>query len=132
MKYLSEGRGLPPNAEYLSRRKNAKVEIMVAEDWKKAEVQLQVLESRARQGIIRLAKLVQKRTPWEDLNMDCVAASRAHIELFLLRTFTNTFSTVDEPLHPILHKLKNLVPLRPDGTKGSLRSISSPRRRASC
>jgi acyl-CoA oxidase len=113
LKYLSEGRDLPPNAEYLSRRQEANVQLETAEDWKRPEVQLQVLESRARLAITRLAKLVQKGTPWTDLNMDCVAASRAHIELFLLRTFTNIVATVDAALHPILLKLKDLVlPLR--------------------
>jgi Acyl-CoA oxidase len=122
LKYLSEDQDLPPNAEYLSRRPETTVHLETAEDWKKTDVQLEVLELRARQAIIRLAKLGQKGTRWTDLNMDCVAASRAHIELFLLRTFTNILSSVDTPLHPILLKLKDLV--RPSPPK--LRSVCVP------
>ena len=72
-------------------------------------MQLQVLESRAREAVIRLATLVQKGAPWKDLNMDCVAASKAHIEVFLLRSFLHAFSSADNSLHPILLKLQNLV-----------------------
>lgn len=109
LKYLADGRNLPPNAEYLARGEVSNAGIDSASDWKKDYVQLQVLESRARQAILRLAKLVEKGTPWKDLNMDCVAVSRAHIEVFLLRTFINTISIAEQSLRPILLKLQNLV-----------------------
>jgi len=114
LKYLDETRNLPPNAQYLSQQQAPKVQINSANDWKKSDVQLQVLESRARQAVNRLATLVQNGTQWKDLNMDCVAASRAHIEVFILRSFMHMLSTADESLNPILLKLQNLVfPARP-------------------
>jgi len=114
LKYLDESRNLPPNAQYLSRQQALKVQINSPSDWKKSDVQLQVLESRAREAVIRLATLVKNGRQWKDLNMDCVAASRAHIEVFILRSFMHMLSTADESLNPILLKLQNLVfPARP-------------------
>ena len=69
-----------------------------------------VLESRARQAVMKLGKLVTQGTPWKDLNMDCVSVSRAHVDVFLLREFINTISTTtDSNLRTPLTKLQNLV-----------------------
>jgi hypothetical protein len=72
-----------------------------------SNVQLSVLESRSRQAVMKLGKLIQQGTAWNDLNMDCVTVSRAHIEVFLLRTFIN--ATSDSSLYATLTKLQNLV-----------------------
>lgn len=117
LKYMAKSLDLPPNAEYLSRSHTSDLHISSSSDWKNSSIQLKVLEARARQAVMTLGKLVQQGTPWKDLNMDCVAVSRAHIEVFLLRTFINTINTTIEPtLHTPLTKLQNLVPSSPDVT----------------
>ena len=78
------------------------------QDWKDPVIQLKVLESRARRAVFKLATMIQKGTPWKDLNMDCVSVSRAHIEVFILRTFLVTI-TSNTLLSVPLTKLFTLV-----------------------
>jgi Acyl-CoA oxidase len=107
LKYIAKLADLPPSAEYFSRSPTSDLQISSSADWKKSSVQLKVLEARAQQAVMKLRELVQQGTPWKDINMDCVAVSRAHIEVFTLRTFVNT--TTDSTLHNPLTKLQNLV-----------------------
>ena len=110
MKYISNPTNLPMSAEYLARSNDSTFSISSPTDWKEGAVQLRILEARAREVIRNLGKLVQKGIPWNDLNMDCVSVSRAHVEVFLLRAFLNTMFHVTEPsLHKPLTKLRNLV-----------------------
>ena len=125
LKYMAKPANLPPSAEYLSQS-HSSVQISSAADWMKSSVQLSILESRARQAVMKLGRLVRQGTAWKDLNMDCVTASRAHVEVFLLRTFINTISTTpDSSLQAPLTKLQNLVYHSPSLTNRSLPSTFS-------
>jgi len=110
LKYSTNPRGLPPSAEYFGDVEESDIRITSAADWRDERVQLRILEARSRKAVMKLRTLVQQKTPWKDLNMDCVAVSRAHIEVFLLRTFIETISsTSDSSLLAPLTKLRNLV-----------------------
>ena len=114
LKYIAKPVDLPPSAKYLRQFPGSRIQISSREDWKDGIMQLKVVEARARQVVMNLGKFVQQGTPWKDLNMDCVAVSRAHIEVFLLHTFNNTISNVtDSNLSKTLTKLRNLVFLLP-------------------
>ena len=110
LKDIANPTNLPQTAEYLSRSHSSAAYISSHEERKDSNLQLRILEARARQAVVRLGKLVRQGTPWKDLNVDCVSVSRGHIEVFILRTFidiisANTDSTLDTPLT----KLQNLV-----------------------
>ena len=110
LKYMAKAANLPPSAEYISHSNPSLVQISSVGDWKRSGLQMIVLESRARQAVMKLGKLVTQGTPWKDLNMDCVSVSRAHVDVFLLRAFINTISTTtDSNLRTPLTKLQNLV-----------------------
>jgi hypothetical protein len=109
LKYLAKPTNLPPSAEYLAASDDSTIHISAVEDWKDSAIQLKVLESRARKATIKLGILIQQGTPWKDLNMDCVSVSRAHIEVFLLRTFLTTKTSTSKLSVP-LTKLLTLVP----------------------
>lgn len=110
LKYITKPGGLPPSAEHLSQSHPSAVQISSTADWKKSSLQLSILESRSRQAAMKLSKLVQQGTPWNDLNIDCVTVSRAHVEVFVLSTFINTISIIsDSSLYAPLTKLQNLV-----------------------
>ena len=109
LKYMAKAANLPPSAEYFSQP-HSSVQISSTTDWMKSSVQLSILESRAREAVMKLGRLLRQGTAWKDLNMDCVTVSRAHVEVFLLRTFINIVSTTaDSTLHTPLTKLQNLV-----------------------
>jgi hypothetical protein len=108
LKYMANPRDLPPSAKYLSQSSSS-FHISSAKDWNDGEIQLQVLEARARQAIIKLDTLLKQGTPWKDLNFDCVAVSRAHSDVFVLRTFLTTVSEINSSLFTPLTKLRNLV-----------------------
>jgi hypothetical protein len=105
---MAKPTGLPPSAEYLQSDPPS-LWMSSTTDWKDGNLQLKVLEARARQAITKLGKLIQRGIPWKDLNMECVAVSRAHIETFVLRTFITIISLAESTLQPILTKLRNLV-----------------------
>jgi Acyl-CoA oxidase len=79
------------------------------ESWSDPQIQLGILEARARHAIGNLGELVTRRTPWRDLNMECVGVTRAHVDVFLLRTFVNAVATSEESIKPVLTKLCRLV-----------------------
>jgi hypothetical protein len=105
---MSIPKDLPPSAKYLSQSPSS-IHISSAKDWKDGEIQLQVLEARARQSIIKLATLLKQGTPWKDLNINCVLVSRAHSDVFVLRTFLTIVSEINSSLLTPLTKLRNLV-----------------------
>jgi acyl-CoA oxidase len=110
LKYLQNPTSLPPTAEYFGQPRASVIEISSAANWKDETVQLEVLQARARKAVMTLAALLQQGTPWKDLNMDCVAVSRAHVEVFVLRTFVSTIASLTDPvLKSVLTKLQNLV-----------------------
>ena len=112
LKYMVERRDLPPSARYLSRTATSSIVVHSVEDCKKSEIHLMIVEERARRAITHLGTQVQNGTPWKDLNMDCVAVSRAHIDVFLVRSFTETLSSIsDTSVRTTLTKLYNLFAL---------------------
>src|ERR1700736_2395687 len=84
LKYTSEPTNLPPSAQYLAQS-TSPVQISSVADWKEDGIQLRILEELARQTIANLHSLVRQGTPWKDLNWECVAVSRAHVEVFILK-----------------------------------------------
>ena len=120
---------LPPSAEYLVASDNSTIQISSEADWKDPKVQLNVLESRARKAVMKLDILVQQGTPWKDLNMDCTSVSRAHVEVFVLRTF-RTATTSHPTLSTPLNKLLTLVysSSRPTDLVRFAHSVQSSRR----
>jgi len=110
LKYLANPTELPLSAKYLARGGKTGVKIVTMTDWLDSTTQLRMLEERSRQMSIKLGTLVQHGKAWKDLNMECVAVSRAHVEVFVLRTFLKTISDLtDSSLRSPLTKLCNLV-----------------------
>ena|SRR5579859_4026706 len=110
LKYMAERSNLPPSAEYLGTSGSQSKEIVAEKDWKDGRIQLMILEERARRTIMKLGGRIQKGEAWKDLNMDCVAVSRAHVDVYLLRTFIEAVESVeDNSLALPLSKLLNLV-----------------------
>jgi hypothetical protein len=108
LKYTANPIDLPPSAEYLQSDPSSLLTSSEV-DWKDSTVQIKLLEARAQGAIKKLGTLIQKGVPWNDLNMECVVVSRAHIETFVLRTFLTTISAAESTLQVSLTKLKNLV-----------------------
>jgi hypothetical protein len=110
LKYMAKRSNLPPSAEYLGEYESPSTKIMAEEDWKDGPTQLRILEERSRRALMKLGSRIQKGVAWKDLNMDCVAISRAHVSVYLLRTFISTIARVkDKSLSSPLTKLSNLV-----------------------
>lgn len=110
LKYMAKRSNLPPSAEYLGEAGLATRGIASEEDWRDGRIQLRILEERARRTIMKLGERIQKGVPWKDLNMDCVAVSRAHVDVYLVRTFISSVARVkDSTLPAPLSKLLNLV-----------------------
>jgi len=109
LKYLINLNGLPASAEYIVGPRSV-MNLSGWESWRDSAVQLNALESRARHAIHHLKGLVQQGIAWKDLNMECVGVTRAHIDVFLLRSFIDTISAAeDESIKPILTKFCTLV-----------------------
>jgi len=126
LKYMASSSNLPPSAKYLGESKAQSTETMSAADWKNGKIQLTILEERARRTIISLGGRLQKGAAWKDLNMDCVAVSRAHSDVYLLRTFISTIARVeDNTLSSPLSKLLNLVASSTNTADNSSLSILS-------
>ena len=110
LKYTAAQSNVPPSAAYLARAQSPSIDVSSAGEWRSSSIQLNVLESRSCQTVKKLGLLLQQGTPWKDLNMECVATSRAYVEVFVLRSFIRTTNeTTDTTLHEPLDKLRNLV-----------------------
>lgn len=110
LKYMWKRSNLPPSAEYLGDSGALFKGPVLEKGWKDGRIQLRILEERARRTIMRLGGRIRKGDAWKDLNMDCVAVSRAHVDVYLLRTFIEVVSNLtDKSLAAPLSKLLNLV-----------------------
>ena len=110
LKYLANPSNLPSSAEYLSKSHGSHIKITSAASWTDHRVQVSVLERRARNAIMALGKRIQQGNAWNDLNIDCVNVSRAHVEVSVLHTFIDLHTSLtDLSLLSPLTKLCNLV-----------------------
>jgi Acyl-CoA oxidase len=125
LRYQEKPVNLPSSAKYFANSSTSAIQVSSESDWKNIDVQMQVLQRRSKSTVLALSSLMKKRTPFKDLNMECVAVSRAHAEVFVLGSFIDTASSIsDDRLRSILTKLRNLVYFLSISSNFSTRSIS--------